>query len=346
MEHRNKVYWAAREKAIMFYPKFRIYEFPEGEETFQCLSNLVAGRVFYLEPNKMLHSLILDEDGKIVDIVYVMMFEDKFWLLTSYDNPKVKSYIEKVMSGVEITELTDEWKIVGIEGPYSWRVVKSIISWDIVGLPYLRFLESQIGDNEVVVTRSGITGEYGYRIFVRKEALEQALQKISEFEEFDLAEVTEDIYDEMFHLLSAEVRFPTYGYMVDSGGSPIAYELRWMIDFRKESYLGKEKIEKMKFEYEKRLVGIVCEEKDLSEDEVKNIVQHGKIYIEDLRVGEVKKFLYSLKLGRYIGFGLFNKEWGYAGISEYYIKINDRKINMKTVSTPFFVTESNNVTIE
>ncbi len=340
-------YQGLRQKAILYSPQFRIFELAGEDSTLDFISQLVTGRSFLLEPNKVLHTLILNEEGKIIDVVYVMMFEDKYWLLSSYENNFSRQLILEKGAAFGVEEITDQFKILSIEGPYSWKILKHLIGLEILGLSYLRFMDGMVGNVELVVCRSGITGEFGYRLFVPIDRLNEVIQEIATFDEFPVVEAKEadPVFRQCLLTTVAEVRFPVFDITVFSGDSPIEHDLRWMIDFRKEEYIGKEAIEIEKGAYTGSIVGFICQA-PLTETEVEFIKANGKISIEDQEIGRIELLAYSPKLEKYIGYGRIDKDWAYAGVSEYQIITPKQALPISTASTPFFITESSNVQME
>jgi glycine cleavage system aminomethyltransferase T len=340
-------YLAIRKSVGISYPGMRIFEIKDVNAAIEKLGAFVAGRVLMMEPYKMLHTFLLNDAGKIVDIVYLMLFEDKFWIITNTENTKIGEMIQKKFPELGLEEIIDQYGVIAVEGPYSWKIMKNIVGLEVIGLSFLHFMDVFLDSTQGILTRSGNSGEYGYRLFIPKGQIESIVDKIKSIGDIEMKEIEaqDSVSKKVFDTLSAEVRIPILnGSFIDSDDCPIENELRWMIDFRKAEYNGKQTIEKNIRDYQNRVVGFVCQD-NLDPAQMDSLINTA-VYIDQQKVGTVKKMFYSPLLKACIGYANFDKEWGYVNIEDYYIKGGASDIKIKTASTPFFVTMSNKIQME
>lgn len=320
-------YWAVRENVGMFDFSLLTKIVIMGENAHKFLNFLLPKNVNYLELNRIMHTAIIDKNAKIIDIVYLYRFPDYFLLI---GNPSQKEKVlqlfnEHIIPDVQIIDETASYGIIGLEGPYSFEVAKRVIGFDILGLRYLRFLETSLsGIPRVICARCGVTGEYGYRILFPKGTSEELNREIFREEPIPL-----NCNLEVLNALCQEVRFPYFGIFVNEGDDILELGLHWFIDFRKENYLAKEIIEEKKLNLRNRLVGFVTDEK-------RNFNGSG-VYLKEHKIGFVKSKAWSPVLNKEVGFTMLEEEFACSGIGEYSI---EKRIPITTATTPFFITKS------
>lgn len=90
-----------------------------------------------------------------------------------------------------------------------------------------------------------VTGEYGYRIFVAADMASKVIDLIkNESTPEELKEIDEEELKMIMKVTSIEGRAVQQNCQNFIGINPVENELRWMIDLRKDSYIGKEVIER------------------------------------------------------------------------------------------------------
>lgn len=318
---------------IFDYTQMNIFSI-KGEGAADFLNSIVCGNVQFLEFYHILFTSIFDMEGRIVDLLYVFRTMDGFIINGSISQKeKVFSIFEKHKpENVEIIDENNKFAVISLEGVYSWEVAKEMAGIDVVGLRYLGFFNTSFKNiPEIYCARCGVTGEYGFRFII---PIENVVEFLEYLKNFKTERSMEFCGIEILSLLSQEVRFQIFGIGIYEGDSPIEKGLSWMIDWRKENYLGKEAIDRSLSKFSRKMVGFTCAK---GYDSIK---PGDKVFLEDEEIGEVIINTYSFKLGVTIGYVFLNKEWACVGISEYHIENGEERVNIKTVSTAFFLTES------
>ena len=329
-------YNSIRENALAYSTQQTIYEFDNTEEIQEQLDKVIAGKVLYLDFNSVLHSCILDDNGLIIDVVYLAMFENKYWLICS-KNAEANTLVENQLKGLAFKNITEETPCLAVEGPYSWKVLKTMIDQDIAGLQYLDFMEKEMFGYKYVIVSSSRSGEYGYRIYSDKEGIEGISKHLAGFKDFDL-NFTSEMQDELSDLLAMEVKASVFESIVDRGSCPVEYDLRWFCDFQKEEFSGKDKSYDQLTSYENKLIGFAIDSN--IEKTKEDIVSNGKIVFDGMNIGFVKKFNYSPALNKCIGYAMIHREWAYTGISEMILEVNGNSYAMSTKSSPMLMVNS------
>lgn len=341
-------YVKLREEAFFYETRCRLIELPEGDDTMALISRVVTGRDILLEPNRMLHSAILDDHGRILDFIYVLMFENKFWLVMGPDAIEAQAFLasEAEKAGIAMSVMDDQYSFLSLEGPYSWKAIKAVAGFEITGLTYLSFMEPVLADETYVLCRAGVTNEYGFRMIVPRRNHHKLIEAIEAHAEFGIRlNRDQALIKQVLTCASTEVRFPLLDVSVPKLANPVEYELRWMIDFRKTDYPGKRAIDHMIPNFDFKVIGFVVSEY-MSDADYSSLTDGGLVYLEDQCIGKVLNLQKSIGIDQYIGYALLEKAWAYVGNQEYSLGKGGAEISLRTIATPMLVTKSMGIIME
>ncbi|MBM2615131.1 glycine cleavage system aminomethyltransferase GcvT [Actinoplanes sp. LDG1-06] len=133
----------------------------EGAAAFvnACLTNDL-GRI---APGKAQYTLCCDESGGVVDdLIAYLVSDDEVFLIPNAANTAsvVRLLTAAAPAGVTVTDEHSGWAVLAVQGPQSPEVLAKL------GLPtpddYMAFVPS----GELIVCRTGYTGEHGYELVV------------------------------------------------------------------------------------------------------------------------------------------------------------------------------------
>ncbi len=124
------------------YSKFRI----TGSDALDFLNNLNLPDVARLPIGRSMTSFLLGDNGEVFCECYVISVGDGYMLLAEgRDVDSVSDYL-KANTGdysVSIENITSELGLIGLDGPFSWELLKDILGVKILGLRYLEVLENK-----------------------------------------------------------------------------------------------------------------------------------------------------------------------------------------------------------
>ncbi len=264
----------------------------EGPESVRFLDGLLTNRISSLEVGQCRYTLMLNEDGGILDdLVVYRLGEDRFMLVvnagtTGSDYEWIGSHLPE---GLRLSDRTSELAKVDLQGPRSREVLEAVLGWDVGGLRYFRFVEERWQGLPILVSRTGYTGELGYELYID-------------------ADRVLDLWDALLahplvrpaglgarDTLRLEVGYPLYGQDIHTGVSPISANLERFVDWEKE-FVGKARLLREKEEgVKRRLIGV--------RSETRRPFRHGdKVFSEaGEEIGEITSGSYSPSLGLAIG---------------------------------------------
>lgn len=209
-----------------------------------------------LAPGKARYVVLCNEEGGIVnDPVLLRVEEEEYWL--SISDSDVLLWIQGLNHGlgydVEIREL--DVAPVQLQGPKSKAMLKSLLGDEIDGLKFFNLLQTRLAGCDVVISRTGFSGETGYEIYLRNatrdaDRLWDAL--IEAGEAFELRVIAPG------HISRIESGILSYGQDLDLETSPYEVGLDWQVDLDKEAFVGKEALSRIAKEgVDHKLVGLV-----------------------------------------------------------------------------------------
>lgn len=167
---------AVREKAGLFDVSHMGEVYVTGPAAFDFVQHLVSNDVSKLVDGKALYTVMCREDGGIVDDLLVYRRgTDSYMLVINASNIEgdVAWMRQNNPMGADINDVSDDIGLLALQGPASLDLLKEATGYDASGLDFYTFAEpadgSFLGLTDVIVSRTGYTGEVGVEIYVRAE---------------------------------------------------------------------------------------------------------------------------------------------------------------------------------
>jgi glycine cleavage system aminomethyltransferase T len=229
-------YEAIRERAALVdLAGERIIEIT-GAAAIDFAQRVLARDVEFLTAERCMTSLVLAEDGTAVDQVVVWGREDGLLLESSVGaGSRLLAHLTAcAQDDVEITDRTEEFALFGLEGPYAWGIVGRLIDGELAALPFESVVDTQWDGVDLVFARTGVTGEYGYKMLVPRAAAESLWAKA--------VDQTVPAGQEAIELAMLEVRQPVLRYESASATDILEMGIGWLVDITKEDFIGRDAV--------------------------------------------------------------------------------------------------------
>ncbi len=137
----------------------------EGPGAWDAVDRLCASDLF-LRDGQLLLGLLLDERARPFADCYVGRDDEAYFLLLEGPTAaELREHLARHLpagTAAAVRDLTEEVRILGLDGPFAWELLGAIAGPDSIGLPYLTFFHR----DDWLVYRAGRTGEYGYGLVV------------------------------------------------------------------------------------------------------------------------------------------------------------------------------------
>ena len=208
----------------------------EGERAAEWLESLAPGDFKALQPHRVRYSLLLAENGGIMDDLMVTNTGRSFYLVVNgaTKHGDIAHMQARLPAGITLHHM-DDHALLALQGPQAVTVMSRFdlvpASDDQPAFADLKFMAgARYRWNDILlgITRSGYTGEDGYEISVpaeQAEALAQALLAHAEVKPIGLGARDS---------LRLEAGLPLYGHDLDAGITPVEADLSFAISKRRK----------------------------------------------------------------------------------------------------------------
>ena len=300
-----------------------------GKDAAAFLQKMTINDVSKLYDGRVQYSAMCYDNGGIVDDLLVYHCGDHYMLVVNASNAKkdfdwLKSHLE---GDVELTDRSDEFSLLAVQGPRSLATLKKITDVDLSTIEYYHFKRGQLAGEEMIISRTGYTGELGFELYLRWD--ETAGKKVWDAvfnagKEFGIVPIGLGARD----TLRLEMGYCLYGSDIDQTTHPLEAGLAWITKMNKGDFVGKSALAKAKAEgLRRRLVGFTLTEKA--------VARHGyPLTVKGSEVGHVTSGTFSPSLERAIGLGYVsvgNDEEG----ETIHVGIRGKEVPATIVQIPF-----------
>ncbi|WAC65474.1 glycine cleavage system aminomethyltransferase GcvT [Agrococcus sp. SL85] len=254
---------AVRERAGLFDLSHMAELRVTGAEAGAALDHALAGRMSGLELGQAKYTLLLAEDGGIVDdLIVYRLGETAFLVVANAGNRHAAAgAIAERIAGFDaaLVDETEETALIAVQGPAAAAIVGAIglESEPLEGLRYYRALEAVFEGEDVLVARTGYTGEDGFELYVAAHAAEDLWRAIAiAGEEHGLTLCGLAARD----TLRLEAGMPLYGHELSLETLPAQVGLGRVVALRtKGGFVGRAAVEAGPAEGAPVLVGLTAE---------------------------------------------------------------------------------------
>src|SRR3989339_901407 len=138
-----------------------------GEKALDFIQHITVNDASVLFPGGVQYSAMCYPDGGIVDDLLVYkLTDDKFMLVINASNiEKDFNWMkENNKFGVELKNFSDDYSLLAVQGPNSKAVIQKISDKNLE-LEYYHFMQTKVAGIDMIVSRTGYTGELGYELY-------------------------------------------------------------------------------------------------------------------------------------------------------------------------------------
>jgi aminomethyltransferase len=144
-----------------------------GPEAAAALDRALVGCPSKIAPGRARYSMLCDEDGGILDdLVVYRLGEERFLVVVNASNVAVahEAFVERSAGfEAEVRDASDDWALIAIQGPTAVATVAQLTEVDVSTLKYYAIQEGNLHGADVLLARTGYTGEDGFEVYCRPE---------------------------------------------------------------------------------------------------------------------------------------------------------------------------------
>lgn len=169
-------YWkVARDVAVWPVMGERQVEI-SGSDAVDFVQYLTTRDMSRCVPGQCKYALIAAADGGIVgDPIILKLADDRFWLSTADSDLELWARGVAVNSPMKVSIRDADVSVVQVQGPKSPRLMANLFGGKVLDLKYYRHMPVAFRESELIVSRTGWSGEFGYEIYLQDRGLGDAL---------------------------------------------------------------------------------------------------------------------------------------------------------------------------
>ncbi|HWJ23449.1 MAG TPA: glycine cleavage system aminomethyltransferase GcvT, partial [Gemmatimonadaceae bacterium] len=159
---------AVRERAGLFDVSHMGEFMVTGPDAVEFVNYVTTNDVAALAVGQVHYSTILNERGTIEDDCLVYRFADRLMMVVNASNrEKDFAHISRAAGrfDVRLDDVSDDVALLALQGPQAKDVLQPLTDVDLASIKYYHFAVGTVaGVPEVIVSRTGYTGEDGFEL--------------------------------------------------------------------------------------------------------------------------------------------------------------------------------------
>ena len=209
-----------------------------GEGALEFLNQCLTNDLSKIQDGSAQYTLLCTPNGGVVDdlIAYRNSAND-FFLVPNASNTSdvVKALQEKAPAGISVKNLHNDFAVLAIQGPLAPQVLAQL--GVLTDIDYMAFTHVTISGADVIVCRTGYTGELGFELLPKVDDASRVWDAIT------------DVIAPMGGLvcglgardtLRTEMGYPLHGHELSLQISPVEASASWAVGWKKQSFIGDE----------------------------------------------------------------------------------------------------------
>lgn len=310
-----------------------------GRGAREFINRIITNDCSKLKAGAIQYTVMCTEDGAVVDDLLVSALDDDRFLLVVNASNIEKDW--EHVSGFErddvrLENVSDEFALLAVQGPKCREVLAACPLFDNVKqqfdtISYYHGFSFDYEGAEILVSRTGYTGELGFEIFLPPAKAPLFWNEIVRAGEIHgLAPIGLGARD----TLRFEAAYCLYGHELDEETSPLEAGLGWVVKLKKEQpFRGIEKLKKEKENGPARaLVGFELEGRNIARQGY-TVLGSGEV------VGRVTSGAFSPTLEKSLCMAYIKREAKTAE-GQFEIEIRNKKVPARLTPLPFYKSRS------
>ncbi len=195
-----------------------------GAGTADFLETLTPGDINGVGIGRMRYTVLLNAEGGILDDLMVLRLADNEFHLVVNAARKAEDFAHieaHLPSGLTFTR-HPELALIALQGPEAATVLAQLAP-GVERIDFMQSANASIDGADVLITRSGYTGEDGYELSLHESKAEALAERLLSFE------AVKPIGLGARDLLRLEAGLCLYGHDIDAATTPIEAGLIWVI---------------------------------------------------------------------------------------------------------------------
>ncbi|HEX6360747.1 glycine cleavage system aminomethyltransferase GcvT [Actinophytocola sp.] len=303
-----------------------------GPEAGRALDYALVGKLSAVKPGRARYTMICDVEGGVLDdLVVYRIGEDHYMVVANAANAAVVSdelHARAEGFAVEVADQSTACALIAVQGPRAVDIIGAVCDADLPSLPYYGCVPTIIGGDDVLLARTGYTGEDGFEVYAESPHATDVWTTLSTAGEPFLLPAGLACRD----TLRLEAGMPLYGNELTSDMTPFDAGLGRVVKFDKTAdFVGRAALERRRDQgdaVEQVLVGLI--------GEGRRAARHGYAVLDgDKQVGTVTSGALSPTLGHPIAMAYVPPALTEPG-TKLTVDIRGKSMPVTVVKLPFY----------
>ena len=283
---------------------------------------------------KAKYSLICAADGGVIDDLIVYRLGDVEFLVVANAGNRhnvVAALNERVaqFADADVVDESDDWALIALQGPKSAAILQPITDKPLEEIKYYSITAAKVGGIDILLGRTGYTGEDGFEIFTPASAAREMWQLLLKAGGEDLTPCGLASRD----TLRLEAGMPLYGQELDRHHNPYEAGFNRVVRLDRETdFVGKTALTAIEAQpVARKLIGL--------QGEGKRAARHGYTIHEvgkEESIGEITSGALSPTLGYPVALGYAKTSANIEVGTVLEVDIRGTRTPFTVVSTPFY----------
>jgi aminomethyltransferase len=235
-----------------------------GPEALDVLNGLITNDLHRIADGRAQYTAMCADDGTIVDDLIVYRFSPEELLVcvnASNRHTDVAHMRAHASPGAEITDESDQWSQIAVQGPGAQALLARLFGDEIGGLKPFRVRRLTLRGHDLIFSTTGYTGERGGEIYLPNEAAPEVWNALMESGgDLGVGPAGLGARD----TLRLEMAYCLYGNDIDRTTTPLEAGLGWVTRLAKGDFVGRASlVAQQEAGVPRRLVGIEVFEKGI-----------------------------------------------------------------------------------
>ena len=260
----DREYWAIRNAAALIDVSPLIKYIVKGKDAAVLLHKVTTRNIYKMNVGQVYYTGWCDDEGKLIDDGTVARLDESTFRLTAAEPNLRWLNLNAVGLDVQFEDQTDSVASLSLQGPNSRVILNRVCESDLDGLKYFRLTKNKLGGVEVIISRTGYTGDLGYEIWMDAKDGVKVWDALMEAGDdygitpvgilaLDMARVEAGLF-----MLDVDYTSTGHAWIESQKSSPFELGLDWTVELDKPGYfVGRKALEREKREgSEWKMVGV------------------------------------------------------------------------------------------
>lgn len=295
-----------------------------GPNALDLVQKLITNDASAMKEYQVLYSPMCYESGGTVDDLLVYKLPDRFLLVVNAANTdKDFAWVQQNAYNFRVTvkNVSAEYGQIAIQGPKAEALLQAFTESSLKDLRYYWATHTRVLGSEVLLSRTGYTGEDGFEIYAGPGVIERLWDELVRAGARPVGLGARDT-------LRFEAGMPLYGHELDEQTTPVEAGLGWTVKEKNADYNGKAVLLAQKRQgTKKKLIGLKMLEPGVPR-------QGYKIFADGREVGAVTSGMFAPSVNAFLAMGFVVSDTPPTAALE--IEIRGQRKRAQMTKLPFY----------